>query len=94
MNEGTLDALTICGSASMAGPDRKSKRVRSLYRLKGLRRRRIVVPISTRDLNSPSISGVPSSRECANRQEGGIGFADSAWGESENEEEDGLSSSK
>ena len=55
----------------MAGPDRKSKRVRSLYGLKGLRRRRIVVPISTRDLNSPSISGVPLSRECANRQEGG-----------------------
>jgi len=77
----------------------------SLNGLKRLRRYRIAVRISICALNSSSISGLPSSRERANRLAGGLrsdGYytlpmryrvADSSWGESEIEEEDGLSSS-
>jgi len=53
----------------MVGPDWNIE-ASSLYGLKGLRRCRVAVPISTRARNIFT-SGVPASGERAKRQEGG-----------------------
>ena len=97
----TLDALTICRSASMTGPDWNIE-TSSLNDLKRLRRCRIVVPISIRTRNSSSISGRPSSRRNvlivrkedrapAIRLPMMYRVADGARGESAIEDEDELS---